>query len=103
MSVVGHKFGFCVLVALYLVASVTAQERPPVSHASGATFPEKVYEKWISTYKGESGKLVQYNFTGSGDGRAQIINQTVDFAGSDTPLSDAEYAAAPDLQVKFCN
>lgn len=40
------------------------------------------------------GKNLSYNPTGSGAGREQFIAANVDFAGSDSPLSDAQIAAA---------
>lgn len=40
------------------------------------------------------GKDLSYNPTGSGAGREQFIAANVDFAGSDSPLSDAQIAAA---------
>ncbi|MGB3485376.1 MAG: phosphate ABC transporter substrate-binding protein PstS [Mycobacterium sp.] len=41
-----------------------------------------------------SGKNLSYNPTGSGAGREQFIAGNVDFAGSDSPLSESQIAAA---------
>lgn len=43
-----------------------------------------------------SGKNLSYNPTGSGAGREQFIAGHVDFAGSDSPLSEAQVAEAAD-------
>ncbi len=61
---------------------------------SGATFPQPLYERWV----GEFQKLhpdvkIDYQGIGSGGGIKGITQKTVDFAGSDAPLSKPEIAA----------
>jgi phosphate transport system substrate-binding protein len=63
---------------------------------AGATFPNPLYQKWVSEY----GKLhpnvkMDYQSIGSGGGIKQIQEQTVDFGASDAPMTDAELKAAP--------
>ena len=63
---------------------------------AGATFPNPLYQKWLSEY----GKLhpnvrIDYQSIGSGGGIKQIQAQTVDFGASDAPMSDADLKAAP--------
>ncbi|HSS19721.1 MAG TPA: phosphate ABC transporter substrate-binding protein PstS [Pyrinomonadaceae bacterium] len=63
---------------------------------AGATFPNPLYQKWMSEY----GKLhpnmqIDYQPIGSGGGIKQIQAQTVDFGASDAPMSDADLKAAP--------
>src|SRR5204862_3757984 len=63
---------------------------------AGATFPNPLYQKWMSEY----GKLhpnirIDYQSIGSGGGIKQIQAQTVDFGASDTPMKDEELKAAP--------
>src|ERR1700682_2276417 len=63
---------------------------------AGATFPNPLYQKWISEY----GKLhpnvkIDYQSIGSGGGIKQLQAQTVDFGASDAPMSDADLKAAP--------
>ena len=63
---------------------------------AGATFPNPLYQKWVSEY----GKLhpnirIDYQSIGSGGGIKQIQEQTVDFGASDAPMSDADLKAAP--------
>src|SRR5258707_7137791 len=63
---------------------------------AGATFPNPLYQKWLSEY----GKLnpnvkIDYQSIGSGGGIKQIQARTVDFGASDSPMTDAELRAAP--------
>jgi phosphate transport system substrate-binding protein len=63
---------------------------------AGATFPNPLYQKWLSEY----GKLnpqvrIDYQSIGSGGGIKQIKEQTVDFGASDAPMSDADLNSAP--------
>ena len=63
---------------------------------AGATFPNPLYQKWVS----EFGKLhpnirIDYQSIGSGGGIKQIQAQTVDFGASDAPMTDADLKAAP--------
>lgn len=57
---------------------------------AGASFPSKVYEKWAKRFEQETGEVVVYKPTGSGDGLVQVSARAVDFGGSDTPLSAQE-------------
>jgi phosphate transport system substrate-binding protein len=62
--------------------------------ASGATFPAVIYTKWIDEYYKATGVQVNYQAIGSGGGIKAITEKTVDFAGSDAPMTDAQLAAA---------
>src|SRR6185369_6939536 len=70
---------------------------PSVSlQGAGATFPNPLYQKWLSEY----GKLhpnvkIDYQSIGSGGGIKQIQAQTVDFGASDTPMKDDDLKGAP--------
>ena len=70
---------------------------PSVSlHGAGATFPNPLYQKWLSEY----GKLhpnvrIDYQSIGSGGGIKQLKEQTVDFGASDAPMKDEDLKAAP--------
>lgn len=55
---------------------------------AGASFPAPVYQKWTYTYSKENPDTqVIYQSMGSGAGLNQIKEGTVDFAGSDNPLT----------------
>jgi phosphate transport system substrate-binding protein len=54
---------------------------------AGATFPEPVYNQWMFEYEKVSTTKINYEGIGSGGGQKAIIGKTVDFAGSDAPMS----------------
>ena len=63
---------------------------------AGATFPNPLYQKWLSEY----GKLnpnvrIDYQSIGSGGGIKQIKEQTIDFGASDAPMKDEDLKSAP--------
>jgi phosphate transport system substrate-binding protein len=63
---------------------------------AGATFPNPLYQKWLSEYgKLHANVRIDYQSIGSGGGIKQIQAQTVDFGASDAPMSDADLKAAP--------
>ena len=63
---------------------------------AGATFPNPLYQKWLSEYgKVNPNTRIDYQSIGSGGGIKQIQAQTVDFGASDAPMTDAEMKGAP--------
>jgi len=67
---------------------------------SGATFPLPLYTQWTYAYQFvDPAVVINYNGVGSGAGKTAIINNTVDFAGSDSLLSDQNYTDGKDLQM----
>jgi len=63
---------------------------------AGATFPNPLYQKWLSEYgKLHANVRIDYQSIGSGGGIKQIQAQTVDFGASDAPMTDADLKAAP--------
>ncbi len=88
----------------------------PVSHASnivhlrgaGASFPANVYQTWLTLFTAYRRKFVTlettYQVTGSGNGKKLIMRELegeypIDYAGSDSLLTEANYHANPDLQM----
>lgn len=71
-------------------------------NGSGSTFAEPIYTKWFSDYQ-KINKSSQFNYqgVGSGAGIKQLVQGTVDFAGSDDPIKaeDEAKAAAKVLHV----
>jgi phosphate transport system substrate-binding protein len=61
---------------------------------AGATFPYPLYSKWFDAYSTKSGVKINYQPIGSGGGIRQLSEQTVDFGGTDAPMTDAELAKA---------
>ncbi len=69
-------------------------------HGAGATFPLPIYTEWTYAYQYvDPSAAINYQGIGSGGGKKAIIDGTVDFAGSDSLLSDADYASGKDLQM----
>lgn len=67
---------------------------------AGATFPLPIYTQWTYAYQYvDPSVAINYNGVGSGAGKTAIINNTVDFAGSDSLLSDQNYTDGKDLQM----
>ena len=63
---------------------------------AGATFPNPLYQKWLSEYgKLHSNVKIDYQSIGSGGGIKQLKEQTVDFGASDSPMKDDDLKSAP--------
>jgi len=65
-------------------------------NGAGASFPFPLIDKWAAEYhKVKSDIQVNYQSIGSGGGIRQHTEKTVQFAASDAPLTDEQFAAAP--------
>jgi phosphate transport system substrate-binding protein len=63
---------------------------------AGATFPNPLYQKWLSEYGKLHGNVkIDYQSIGSGGGVKQLKEQTVDFGASDSPMKDEDLKSAP--------
>ena len=63
---------------------------------AGATFPNPLYQKWLSEYGKLHGNIrIDYQSIGSGGGIKQLKEQTVDFGASDAPMKDEDLKSAP--------
>lgn len=61
---------------------------------AGATFPNPLYQRWVSEYqKTHPTVKIDYQSIGSGGGIKNITEKTVQFAGSDAPMSKKELEA----------
>lgn len=96
--------------ALSLLAGCTGENKPaeqasaapaPAAPAAavslngtGASFPAPVYQSWTYTYSQARGPKVSYQSVGSGAGLNQIKEGTIDFAGSDNPLTTEQLTNA---------
>ena len=70
-------------------------------NGAGATFPLAIYTKWFDLYQKQTGVRINYQGVGSGAGIKQLKSNTVDFAGSDAPLSNADLSAMPGRVVQI--
>src|SRR6188474_1753918 len=63
---------------------------------AGATFPNPLYQKWLSEYGHRNPNVkIDYQSIGSGGGIKQLKDQTVDFGASDAPMKDEDMKSAP--------
>ncbi|MCP3789953.1 MULTISPECIES: phosphate ABC transporter substrate-binding protein PstS [Pseudomonas] len=64
---------------------------------SGASFPAPIYLTWFKDFSKKSdGVTVDYQSKGSGAGVQDFLNRTVDFAASDSAMSEADMAKVGD-------
>ena len=63
-------------------------------HGAGATFPNIIYQNWMLRYNQTRPDVkLNYQSIGSGGGIRQFSDGTVDFGGTDAPMSDSAIAA----------
>jgi len=80
------KLGLGILAATIAGAGMANAETLTLNGA-GASFPAPVYQLWTYAYTQTGAAKVNYQSLGSGAGVSQIRAGTVDFAGTDNPLS----------------
>jgi len=86
--------GLAVAGVAALTAGVAAQKVQ--IQGAGATFPNPIYQKWISEYNKLHPNIeINYQSLGSGAGIRQLTNQTVFFGASDGPMTNEQLQAAP--------
>ncbi|HEV7473238.1 MAG TPA: phosphate ABC transporter substrate-binding protein PstS [Pyrinomonadaceae bacterium] len=97
LSVVGLLAAFLLFALACSGGGPSGSGSGPVNLlGAGATFPNPLYQKWVSEYgKVHPDVRIDYQSIGSGGGIKQIQAQTVDFGASDAPMSDADLKAAP--------
>jgi phosphate transport system substrate-binding protein len=59
-------------------------------NGAGSTFVQPLVEEWGKNLSDQDGLTVNYSGVGSGEGQAQLIAGTTDFAGSDPPLEASQ-------------
>ncbi|MCE4538300.1 phosphate ABC transporter substrate-binding protein PstS [Pelomonas sp. P7] len=96
---VAKRLALALLAPLLLCAAAAPAQPQPAVHGRGATFPSKVYETWARAFEKAGGSAVAYQGTGSGDGIKQAAARTVDFGGTDAPLTPAELARQHLVQI----
>src|SRR4026209_2682901 len=97
MSVSKRTFQLVVWLGVLVVILASLACSSNVSlQGAGASFPNPLYQKWLSEYGNlHSNVKIDYQSIGSGGGIKQLKEQTVDFGASDSPMSDADLKAAP--------
>jgi phosphate ABC transporter phosphate-binding protein len=101
------KIALAIVVIVIIVASVAAYVylsapaspalEAAVLHGAGATFPAPFINATITHYTANVQTNVQIDYPGGGSGAgiSALTAKTVDFAGSDAPLTASQRAAAP--------
>ena len=86
---------FILAAALGLVAAPAAPLAGQVRlNGAGATFPNIIYQTWILTYNQKFDNVeINYQSIGSGGGIRQFSDKTVDFGGTDAPMTDSAITA----------
>lgn len=83
------------VMVLMIAAGVMTASAEVRLQGSGASFPAPLYKRMVSEYqKLHPGVLIDYQSIGSGGGIRAITDKTVQFAGSDAPLSKKQIATA---------
>jgi phosphate transport system substrate-binding protein len=106
---INRLFVITMITVLLLSACGTANAKPASTslptgsvqiNGAGATFPLPVYTEWIYAYQYiDPSVTLNYQGIGSGGGKKAIIDNTVDFAGSDSVVTAQEYTDGKDLQM----
>jgi phosphate ABC transporter phosphate-binding protein len=101
------KIALAIVVIVIVIASVAAYvylstpTAPPLEaailHGAGATFPAPFINATIAYYTANVQTNVQIDYPGGGSGAGikAFTDKTVDFAGTDAPLSASQREAAP--------
>src|SRR2546430_13718159 len=82
------------LLAVLLLAMPTMVTAQIQLTGAGATFPNIIYQNWMLTYnQAHPEAKLTYQSIGSGGGIRQFSDGTVDFGGTDAPMTDSAIAA----------
>ena len=74
----------------------TAHAEETTLKGAGATFPAPLYTKWIEAYgKSNPAIKIEYQGVGSGNGIKAISERSVEFGGTDAPMTAEQMKAAP--------
>ena len=82
------------LVLAALLGAVVPAAAQVTLNGAGATFPNIIYQNWMLSYNQTHPDVkLNYQSIGSGGGIRQFSDGTVDFGGTDAPMSDSAIAA----------
>ncbi len=89
-----HRTLTALAIAASAFASIASSVHAQDLTGAGSTFINPIMTKWAYDYKNESGTSVNYQSVGSGAGINNLIDGTIDFAGSDAPMNADERGRA---------
>ena len=89
-------FKACLLFSFFILfSSCFSKDKPLLINGAGASFPYILYSKWTSEYRqAEPSVAINYQSIGSGGGIRQFLAGTLDFGGTDIPVSKEELKLA---------
>ena len=89
--------GLVVAGAVMAAAPAAAQDL----NGAGASFPNLIYQKWVTNYAAKTNVKINYQSIGSGGGIKQFQEGIVDFGASDPPMTDEEMSKlkSPTLHI----
>ncbi len=80
-----------------LPTSCTPRDLTVTLNATGASFPNPIYQRWIEEYKTVNPNVtINYQSTGSGQGKSDFLGGVTDFGASDALFTDEEHQQSPD-------
>ncbi|MGH9763392.1 MAG: phosphate ABC transporter substrate-binding protein PstS [Blastocatellia bacterium] len=92
----GILSGVILVLVLMPLTSCTSTPSEARLQGAGSTFANPIYQKWFSLYMPDHANVkLDYQSIGSGGGIKAIQGQTVDFAGTDAPLTDDQIKQSP--------
>jgi len=89
MNLLARRFPAALGVVLAAAIATLMPANAQGITGAGATFPAPIYSSWGEDYVKSGGNSARLNYQalGSGAGVTQIINRTVDFGASDSPVA----------------
>jgi phosphate transport system substrate-binding protein len=86
--------GLCSIAAVALLTSIASAAGAQDLTGAGSSFAAPLYGRWSADYAAKTGVKVNYQSVGSGAGIRQLSEMTVDFGGTDAPMTDDEMSKA---------
>ncbi|PBI77902.1 phosphate ABC transporter substrate-binding protein PstS [Rahnella victoriana] len=81
---------FSCFIAVVFLLVITPSLAAVNLTGAGGTFPAPMYAKWADAYFKNTGNRVNYQGIGSSGGIRQVIAKTIDFGGTDIPMSEED-------------
>jgi len=84
--------------AAFVLTAAAPHARAQVITGAGSSFAAPIYQAWDDAAKAATGITLNFQPNGSGAGQKMVSERTVDFGGSDAPMTPAKLTAAKLLQ-----
>lgn len=88
------SYRFAATISAALVVGVWNEGYAQELTGAGSSFAAPLYIRWASDYAAKTQVRVNYQSIGSGGGIRQFSEMTVDFGGTDGPMTDEQIAKA---------